>query len=76
MLLPPLAERTRYFKETPEGVEYMCKAMEKRITDEKIRIAVRMLTSGLLTAEQIAAFTDLSIETIKKIENDMKTVSA
>ena len=52
------------------------KAMEKRITDEKIRIAVRMLTSGLLTTEQVAAFTDLSIETIKKIENDMKTVSA
>ena len=35
-----------------------------------------MLTSGLLTTEQVAAFTDLSIETIKKIENDMKTVSA
>ena len=44
----------------------MCKAMEERITDEKIRIAVRMLTSGLLTAEQVAAFTDLSMETIKK----------
>lgn len=28
MFINELAERTRYFKENPEGVEYMCKAME------------------------------------------------
>lgn len=76
MLLAPLAERTRFFKETQEGVEYMCKAMENRITDEKIRIAVRMIKDGTLSDEQIAAFTELPIETIEQLKEELKTASA
>ena len=53
----------------------MSRAMEERINDEKVRIAARMLTSGILTVEQIAAFTDLSIEKINEIEKNMKSVS-
>ena len=42
MKIKELADKTRYFKETPEGVEYMCKAMEDRITDERVRFAVKL----------------------------------
>lgn len=76
MLLEPLASRTRYFKETPEGVEYMCKAMEERITDEKIIIAVRMLSDGTLTNEQIAMFTALPIEKIEELAAQLSSITA
>lgn len=76
MLLPPLADRTRYFKETPEGVDYMCKAMEDRITDEKIMIAYNLLLLGTVSKEDIAKVTKLPIETINELEEEMKSVSA
>jgi hypothetical protein len=55
-----LAERTRYFKETPEGVKEMCKAMEemvnKRIdehTDRLVLQTIRNLMDSLkLTADE------------------------
>ena len=76
MLLSPLADRTKYFKETPEGVDYMCKAMEQRITDEKVRFAVRLLQRGKDTIEEISELTSLSIEQIKEIQEQLKPVSA
>ena len=75
MLLQPLADRTRYFKETPEGVEYMCKAMEDRITDEKIRIAYNLLLLGTVSKEDIAKATKLPLETIIELEAEIKSVS-
>lgn len=76
MLLSPLADRTRYFKETPEGVEYMCKAMEDRITDEKLRIAYQLLLLGTVSKDDIAKATGLSIELVNDIETEMKSVTA
>ncbi|MBP1534770.1 MAG: PD-(D/E)XK nuclease family transposase [Ruminococcus sp.] len=76
MLLSPLADRTRYFKETPEGVEYMCKAMEDRITDERVRFAVKLLQRGKDTIEEIADLTGLTIDEIKEIQEQLKPVSA
>ncbi len=76
MLLPPLADRTRYFKETPEGVEYMCKAMEDRITEEKLRIAYQFLLLGTVSKEDIAKATLLPIETINELEAEIHSVSA
>ena len=76
MLLPPLADRTRYFKETPEGVEYMCKAMEERINERVKIIVLKMLADGNLSKEQIAAFTDLTVEQVESIEAEFKSVSA
>ena len=35
MLNEDLASRTRYFKEDPEGVRYMCKAMEDMRNETK-----------------------------------------
>ena len=76
MLLQPLADRTRYFKESPEGVEYMCKAMEDRIEDEKVRFAAKLLRWGKATIEEIAELTGLSVEDIKDIQEQIKTVYA
>ncbi len=80
MLLSPLAERTRFFKETPEGVKYMCKAMEDRIedriVDEKVRIAARMLQRGKDTIEDIAELTGLTVDEVKEVKEQLKPVSA
>jgi hypothetical protein len=76
MLLSPLADRTRYFKETPEGVEYMCKAMEDRITDEKLRIAYNLLLLGTVSKEDIAKSTELPLEAINELEEEMKSIIA
>lgn len=76
MLLSPLADRTRYFKETPEGVEYMCKAMEDRINERVKIIVLKMLEDGNLSKEQIAAYTDLTVEQVESIEAEFKSVSA
>ena len=80
MLLKPLAAKSRYFKETSEGVEYMCKAMENRIesriTDEKIRFAIRLLTRGKETLEEIAEDTGLPLDKIKEISSQFNSVTA
>lgn len=76
MLLEPLASRTRYFKETPEGVEYMCKAMEDRINERVKVIVLKMIADGNLSFEQIADYTDLTVDQVKKIAEEYKLVSA
>ena len=50
-----LADRVRYFKEDKEGVLTMCREMENMRKAERIEIAKRMLVSGKLTYEDIAA---------------------
>ena len=62
-----LADRVRYFKEDEEGVLIMCREMENMRKAERIEIAKRMLVSGKLTYEDIAAFTDLTLEEIKAL---------
>ena len=62
-----LADRVRYFKEDEEGVLTMCREMENMRKAERIEIAKRMLVSGKLTYEDIAAFTDLTLEEIKAL---------
>ena len=54
----------------------MCKAMEDRITDEKIIIAVRMLSDRTLTKEQIAKLTSLPIEKIEELATQLSSVNA
>ena len=76
MLLKPLADRTRFFKETPEGVEYMCKAMEDRINERIKLVVIKMLKDGALSIEQIASYTDLTVEQVKIIAEELKPISA
>ena len=43
MLDDKMAAKTRYFKETEEGVEYMCKAIEDMRNDNSVRTYVEIL---------------------------------
>ena len=57
----------------------MSKIMEDRIndriTDEKVRIAARLLQMGKATVEETAELTELSVEDIKDIQEQIKTIS-
>ena len=50
-----------------EGVLTMCREMENMRKAERIEIAKRMLASGKLTYEDIAAFTDMTLEEIEAL---------
>lgn len=74
MQIDLLAQRTRYLKETPEGVSEMCKEME--IMRDKSRaegraegemkgkrdMAINLHQMNNMTAEQIAKVANVSIE--------------
>lgn len=78
-----LANRVRYFKEDEGGVTTMCRAVEELCKEErqngeeigrkeeKKDIVIKMLKSGM-PYEQIASFTDLSVEEIEKIDKERK----
>ena len=70
------AERVRFLKETPKGVERMCKIMEERVQDEKIMIAANLLKRGKDTIEEIAELTELPIEIINALAEEIKDASA
>ena len=71
-----MAERTRYLKENPEGVEQMCKVIEdmrKEEREEGIKegmrmTARRMLADGTLALEKIAEYVGLPLEEVKKLQ--------
>ena len=77
-----LAERARFFKESKEGIAVMCKAMEdmrKESLQEGIQegrkegmkdTALRMLADGTLSLEKIAEYSGLSLEEVKKLNED------
>ena len=53
----------------------MSKAMEDMITDEKVRVAARLIKSGKYTFDEIADITELSIEKVKEIVEQIKLES-
>lgn len=63
-----LADRVRYFKEDEKGVTAMCKSMEEMRKEERIEVAVRMLSSGKLTYEEIASFAALTVNEVKALD--------
>lgn len=75
-----MAERTRYLKENPKGVQEMCKSMEDMRNEaalaERKEIARTFIMMGDLSYEKIAKGTKLTIEEIEKmagkeIRNDL-----
>ena len=72
-----LADRVRYFKEDEKGVGIMCKAVEELAKElykeDKIEMVESMLELGVLTKEQIALVSKLTLEEVKEIanQNDM-----
>ena len=66
----------KFLKETPKGVERMCKVMEERVRAEKISIAINLLKLGTISREEIANATGLSLETVNALAEELKGVCA
>ena len=79
-----LAERVRFFKESKEGIQIMCRAMED-MRDQLLRegikegmrqgkragkkeVAKKMLEDGTITMEKIAEFVGLSVDEVEKLK--------
>ena len=73
-----LADRVRFFKESKEGIEIMCRAMEdmrnQTLKEGAINSAKRMLADGILTLEKIAEYAGLPLDEVKKLKAE-RTVS-
>ena len=63
-----MAERTRYLKENPKGVQEMCKVMEDMRNESLREVAKRMLADGMLTLEKIAEYAGLPLDEVKKLK--------
>lgn len=63
-----LADRTRYLKENPKGVNEMCKVIEDMRREERIEVALRMLEAGKYALDEIANISDLPLDEIKKLK--------
>ena len=65
-----MANRTRYLKENPKGVQEMCKVMEEMRTESLKEVAKRMLADGILTLEKIAEYAGLPLDEVKKLKTE------
>lgn len=63
-----MADRTRYLKENPKGVQEMCKVMEDMRNESLKEVAKRMLEDGMLTIEKIAEYAGLPLDEVKKLK--------
>ena len=85
MYTQALAEKTRYLKESPEGVSEMCKAIEDMRAEaaaeaaalakkeSQLGIAMQLLAMGVLTEEQIAQATGLTPEEVQELAKEVQT---
>jgi len=75
MYIKMLADKAKYYKEIPEGVSYMCKTnedMRKKAEEFKaIEIALNLLSLGVLSFEDIAKTTGLSLEDVKELADSV-----
>lgn len=69
-----MAEWERFFKESIEGIAVMCKAMEdmrkQTLKEGMTEVALRMLADGALSLEKIAEYSGLSLEEVKKLNEN------
>ena len=63
-----MAERTRYLKENPKGVQEMCKMMEDMRKESLKEVAKRMLADGIINLEKIAEYAGLPLDEVKKLK--------
>ncbi len=72
-----LAEKAKYFKYHEKGVAVMCKLLEdmreeaskKAARDTKKQMALRMIKSGKMPLEDIADYTELPLDLVKKLQS-------
>ncbi len=70
-----LAKKARYFKQDEKGVAAMCKIMEDMRNEtaqqaehnKAKKMAIRMIEAGKIPLEDIADYTELSLDTIKEL---------
>lgn len=66
-------KKARYFKQYKEGVATMCKIMEDMKKEAGLnkakKTAVYLIKLGKLSLEEIAEATELSLDTVKELEN-------
>jgi predicted transposase/invertase (TIGR01784 family) len=71
MMDEDLSRISRYYKETQEGVEAMCKAMEDMRNEAKLEtsreIAEKLIAKGTMSYEDIAEITGLSLNEVEKL---------
>lgn len=84
MKIKELADKTRFFKETLEGVSIMCKAIEDMRNEavkeaEKLKayqIALNLIALGTLTDEAIAKTTQLTLEEVTELKAQASPITA
>lgn len=84
MKIKELADKTRYFKETQEGVNDMCKAIEDLRNEaakeaaklEAYNIALKLLQRGKETFDEIAEDSGLTIEEVNELASQISSVTA
>ena len=74
-----LADRVRFFKESKEGIEIMCRAMEdmrnQTLKEGMKEVALRMLAAGKYALEEIVNISGLSLEEVKQLKADRSAKS-
>ena len=69
-----MIDKVRYFKETEEGVETMCKAMDdmraEAVMRDRIENAKKMIDDGKLSLEDISKYSALSLEKVRELAGD------
>ena len=71
MYFKEMKEITHHFKETEEGVAYMCRAFEETRMEGELRgridTAKRLIELGKNTLEEIALVTGLTLEKVQEL---------
>lgn len=65
-----IADRTRYLKENPKGVNEMCKIIEDMRNESLREVAIRMLDAKKYELDEIATISGLSIDEVKKLQEE------
>ena len=69
-----LADRVRFFEESKEGIEIMCRAMEdmrnQTLKEGMKEVALRMLAAGKYALEEIVNISGLSLDEVKKLKDE------
>jgi predicted HTH domain antitoxin len=77
MYIKQFADKTRFFKETPEGVSQMCKAIEdmrnEAETIKSIKIAIEFIKMGNVSYEEIARGCGLTLEEVQELAAEVNT---
>lgn len=62
-----LKKGMHHYKETKGGREYMCKSVEDYVEKKQVETVKRMIAGGKLTPEEIAEYSGLSLDKVRKL---------